>query len=240
MATGDDSEHEWDVFISCHPKQLPYVVDVLTKALENIGQKVYLYERDSEPGTAIADNIFNAAMSSRKTAVCFSEDYLHSEWNLYEAMVAQGVKPSGGRMVPIQLLPCQIPQKYQLVCQLNCTDRLHRRFFWRKLLGALDIPDSSDIADQLNVVYPDGCLDMILRTHMPDIIPNPLPRSECEALRQNPRDNAGPLPVDHQEQMAHLLAAVVFAIIVLLNTICTTMAVLDAEHYLHNYGCPWC
>ncbi|XP_066273802.1 toll-like receptor 2 isoform X2 [Branchiostoma lanceolatum] len=213
MATGGDPEHQWDVFISCHPNQLSYVLEVLTQALENIGQKVYLYERDSEPGAAIADNVFNAAMTSRKTVVCFTQDYLHSEWNLYEAMVAQGVKPSGGRMVPIHLLSCQIPQKYQLVCQLNCTDRLHRRFFWRKLLGALDIPNSSDIAAQLNVAYPEGCLDMLLGRHMPDVVPNPPPRSEYEAPRQRPQQ-AERAHVDHQEQLSHLFAAVFVAIIV--------------------------
>ncbi|XP_078694072.1 toll-like receptor 2 isoform X1 [Branchiostoma floridae x Branchiostoma belcheri] len=215
MAKDSDSVHQWDVFISCHPNQLPYVLGILTQALEDIGQKVYLYERDSEPGAPIADNIFQAAMASRKTVVCFTEDYLHSEWNLYEAMVAQGVKPSGGRMVPIQLLSCQIPPKYQLVCPLNCTDRLHRRFFWRKLLGALDIPDSSEIAAQLNVAYPEGRLDMILGKHMPDVIPDPPPpRSACELPPQNPQDNAELMPVDHQEQLAHLVAAVIVAIIV--------------------------
>ncbi|XP_078592209.1 myeloid differentiation primary response protein MyD88-B-like [Branchiostoma floridae x Branchiostoma japonicum] len=137
----DRTQYEYDLFISCHVKQLPWIIEMLLPALEDppLSLKVYVFERNSLPGEVIADALATAAHTSRKSILVFTQDYLQEEWNQFEANMAQATSPGcNTRCIPLKLHPCQIPDRFQSYHPLDCTSPIMRRFFWFKLLRALD------------------------------------------------------------------------------------------------------
>ena len=85
-----DEEFEFDLFLSCSRENSTYVQEYLIPLLESepFNLKVCYHHRDFELGQDIIQNMANAVYNSRKILVVISDNYLASEYCLYEMNVA--------------------------------------------------------------------------------------------------------------------------------------------------------
>ncbi|MFP4438939.1 MAG: toll/interleukin-1 receptor domain-containing protein [Chloroflexaceae bacterium] len=94
------TEKLFDVFIS-HAFRERDLVDQLARALEAQGLKVFLPERDIQPGEDIVDAIDRAMAESRYTLLIISPAFLDSQWANFET----GVALSRARSHRMQIIP---------------------------------------------------------------------------------------------------------------------------------------
>lgn len=86
---GNQTQNEYDAFISYNADDEPWVIRELLPKLEGEqGWKLCLHHRDFEPGKPIMENITDAIYGSRKTICVISQRYLESEWCSREITLA--------------------------------------------------------------------------------------------------------------------------------------------------------
>ncbi|XP_062583227.1 toll-like receptor 4 [Saccostrea cucullata] len=80
----------FDAFISYAEEDGNFAMNESIAQLENLrGLQLCLSKRDFRPGTEIAANITEAITKSRKTIIVLSENFLHSNWCMFEFNMAR-------------------------------------------------------------------------------------------------------------------------------------------------------
>ncbi|XP_052076849.1 toll-like receptor 4 [Mytilus californianus] len=86
----NDSQYEYDAFISYDNNDRFFVHDKLLPCLEHkAGLKLCIHKRDFLPGNDIAGNITSAIHNSRQVVIMMSHNYLDSYWCMFEYNMAK-------------------------------------------------------------------------------------------------------------------------------------------------------
>jgi toll-like receptor 13 len=103
----------YDAFISYANEDLRFILDVMMPKLEGHGLKLCLHDKDFLPGNNIADNILQAIRDSRKTVAVISEQFLKSEWCLFEFNMArmESIYSRGGNSCLIIVILEDVPTR---------------------------------------------------------------------------------------------------------------------------------
>ena len=143
----EDDNKIYDTFISYSSDDYQYVIfELLTKLEEHQPPyKVCIHQRDFLVGEAIANNIVNAIESSKRTIVILSENYLDSEWCLYEFKVAhsQFLREHKNRIIIVRMEDVdndKMDRDMRVFVSMNTYLERQDPLFMKRLLYALPKP----------------------------------------------------------------------------------------------------
>jgi hypothetical protein len=112
----------YDIFISYSHKDRSWVQDWLLPRLQAAGIEACVDEREFTIGAQLVDSIESAVALSRKVVLVLTPDWLESRWTLFESHLAY-LQGHPGRILPIVLRPCEVPDRYQTLVGADFTDR---------------------------------------------------------------------------------------------------------------------
>ncbi|GFY41487.1 toll-like receptor 2 [Trichonephila inaurata madagascariensis] len=159
---GQDAENGqnyiYDAFVSYNSCDNPWIVKHLIPALENEDPKYKLcvHERDFQIGRLITENILEAIENSRNVILILTEDFIKSEWCMFELHMAQHRLFDDTRDCLILVKFYDINKKLYTknlrylektrTCLTWTEDKTGQKLFWEKMkrvLGApiIDVPD---------------------------------------------------------------------------------------------------
>ena len=84
-------EIDYDAFISYANEDEMNIVDLINKLEANYSFKVCYHRRDFQPGVASLVNMERAIMRSKRTVCFVTENFLKSDWCLWEFMMALNI-----------------------------------------------------------------------------------------------------------------------------------------------------
>ena len=134
-------EFKYDVFISYSSKDKDWVHGELLPTLEKHGLRVCIDFRDFRPGAPSVKEIERATLTSRKTLLILTPDYLHSQWTEFEDLLLQTLEPSNQtlRLIPLLKERCDLPPRLRMLTYVNFIDPDDWDIAWRILLTALGV-----------------------------------------------------------------------------------------------------
>ena len=91
LIDGSDTpnDYRYDAFIFYAGQELIFIKDELVPELENERNlKLSVHQRDFMAGNPIAENIVDAVTRSRKTVLIITNNFLKSDWCIYEFRMA--------------------------------------------------------------------------------------------------------------------------------------------------------
>jgi hypothetical protein len=145
------SESTYDVFISHSQEDRPWVYSELLSRLEGAGLRVLLADRDFAVGTPTTVNAERAIEESDHTLIVLTPEWIASEWNEFEGLLASASDPAGRRrkLIPLMLKPCKLPPRISMLTYANLTVAETRRWQWDRVIRALKGGSSQDGAPAL-------------------------------------------------------------------------------------------
>ncbi|GAB6024281.1 TOLL-like receptor [Chamberlinius hualienensis] len=133
----------FDVFISYHNDDSYFVATEIVPKLENVENPyhVCVHERNFLGGGSIEDTIIEAIKKSTRIIVILTENYIKSEWCMYEFVIAHSVmiEDQCPRVVLIikDELPSEINPNLQIYLNTNTYIEWTDSKFWQRLYFAL-------------------------------------------------------------------------------------------------------
>ena len=133
------TKFDYDVFISYSHADQDWVRGELLKRLEDGGLRVRIDFRDFRPGAPSVKEIERALLTSCKTLLVLTPDYLASAWTEFEALMLQTLDPANQnlRLIPLLKARCDLPLRLKYLTYLNFVDPDDWEWAWRQLLTAL-------------------------------------------------------------------------------------------------------
>jgi hypothetical protein len=118
-------EFDYDVFISYSHHDEGWVWDWLLPRLHEAGLRVCIDRECFEPGAPLATEIERAVLTSRKTLLVLTPDYLTSAWAEMENILVTTLDPAARRrrLIPLLLKKCDLPLRWKALVYLNFTHR---------------------------------------------------------------------------------------------------------------------
>jgi hypothetical protein len=161
MADGN-SDYQYDAFISYSSKDKPWVWNVLLKRLEDNGLKVCIDKRDFPPGPLSIKNIKRAILTSRKTLLVITPDYLKSSWTGFEANLVQTFDPTNERLrfLPLLKEKCEFYLGFTPFTYLNFADPENEELEWERLLSAIKEKPTERLVTS-EVIRLKGCMKVV-------------------------------------------------------------------------------
>jgi len=137
-----DPSYEYDVFISYSHKDEDWVEHTLLKRLEDAGLRVCIDFRDFIPGKPAIINMQDSAMKSRHTVLVLTENWIKSEWTLFESLLTRTKDPAGMRQqtIPLRLQAVDLPDFISGLTWVDFTRADRQELAWRQLLRVLGAP----------------------------------------------------------------------------------------------------
>jgi tetratricopeptide (TPR) repeat protein len=137
--------YDYDVFISYSSVDRDWVRQELLRILEGAGLRVCIDYRDFQPGAPRPEEIQRAVLTSRRTLLILTPDYLTSEWANFGNMMVQFLDPNNRErsMIPLMLTQCELPPRIAYLTPVDfasATVPEDREIERRKLLNALGRP----------------------------------------------------------------------------------------------------
>lgn len=161
------TEYQYDVFISYSHTDQEWVWSELLPRLERVGLKATIDYRDFEPGAPLLNEMERAVLESRKTVLVLTPAYLNSEWTELENILVQTMDPGARqrRLVPVLLRPCEIPLRIRSLVYVDLSHSQLYQVQFPRLLEAVAVGEEvvslpsrpresklyGDIADDSNV-----------------------------------------------------------------------------------------
>jgi len=135
-------QFEYDVFISYSSQDKDWVRGDLLRALEQRGLRVIVDFRDFRPGAPSIKEIERAILTSRKTLLILTPDYLASQWTEFENLLLQTLEPSNQnlRLIPLLKARYDLPIRLRMLTYVNFVDPDDWNIAWTILLTALGAP----------------------------------------------------------------------------------------------------
>ncbi len=156
-----DEAYQYDIFISYSSKDKDWVRGELLRALEERGLRVIIDFRDFRPGAPSIKEIERAVLTSRKTLLILTPDYLQSQWTEFENLLLQTLEPSNQalRLIPLLKAKCELPLRLRMLTYVNFADPDDWNIAWRQLLtalGAAPLPaaPAKETPPAWNLAYP--------------------------------------------------------------------------------------
>ena len=132
----------YDVFISYSSKDRPWVRTELLPRLEAAGLRACIDFRDFAPGAPTVDEIQRAVLTSRKTLLILTPNYLKSAWVEFESLMLQTLDVANRqrRLIPLRKAQCEIPLRISYLTYIDFAEADDLEFAWSRLLTALGAP----------------------------------------------------------------------------------------------------
>jgi hypothetical protein len=132
----DNSNYQYDAFISYSSKDRPWVKELLRK-LEGQNIKVCIDYRDFIPGMPSIKNIEQAVINSHKTLLILTSNYLESEWTEFENILLQPLDPANQklRLLPLLKQKCELPLRLRALTYLNFANPEDEALEWQRLMN---------------------------------------------------------------------------------------------------------
>ena len=111
------SKFKYDIFISYSHKNSDWVTGILVPKLENHGFKVFIDVRDFRGGSFSVIEMERAVNSSKRVILVLTNEYLKSQWTMFENVMGQTLDPaaSNRKIIPILRNKCKIPLRLQIL-----------------------------------------------------------------------------------------------------------------------------
>lgn len=130
-----------DVFVSYHPADKAWVRGELLPRLDRAGLRYLVDYRDFAIGASKIVNIENAVASSRHTLIVVTPDWLASDWNSFQGLLASSADPAGveRKLLPLILKPARLPARIAYLEAIDLTDEHERAFQMDRLIRGLTV-----------------------------------------------------------------------------------------------------
>ncbi|CAL1272719.1 unnamed protein product [Larinioides sclopetarius] len=144
--------YAFDAFVSYNSNDNYWVAKYLIPSLEHMNPKYKLciHERDFQVGRLITENILEAIETSRNVILILTEDFIKSEWCMFELHMAQHRLFDDSRdcliLVKLNGIDKKVYTKNLLylektrVCLTWTKDKTDRKLFWERMRKALGGP----------------------------------------------------------------------------------------------------
>ncbi|MEA5449369.1 TIR domain-containing protein [Leptolyngbya sp. CCNP1308] len=142
--SGDPSDsYEYDVFISYSTADKAWVRGELLTRLRQAGLKVCIDYEDFRLGAPAIKEIERSAMTSRKTLLVLTPNYLQSGWTEFERYLLQTPDPNNRelRLLPMLKEACELPPSIGYLSYVNFTDPEELDIAWRQVFRAFGIAE---------------------------------------------------------------------------------------------------
>ncbi|MBS1967055.1 MAG: TIR domain-containing protein [Chloroflexi bacterium SZAS-1] len=136
----NDASDLADVFISYHPADKAWVRQTLLPLLEQQnGLRAIVDWRDFEIGVPKVMNVEKAVMGSRSTLIVLTSEWVQSEWNAFQELLASTADPSGvqRKLLPVMLRACTPPPRIAMRDIADLTDPDERDEQLQRLMRSL-------------------------------------------------------------------------------------------------------
>lgn len=135
----DQSQFAYDVFISYSHADRNWVRGELLKQLEASGLRVCIDYRDFRPGAPSVTEMERAVLTSRKTLLVLTPDYVASVWAEFESLMLQTLDPAARqrRIIPLLKARVELPLRIRYLNSADFSDPLDQALAWTRLLNAL-------------------------------------------------------------------------------------------------------
>ena len=145
-----DKSYEYDVFISYSTADKAWVRGELLVRLEKAGLKACIDYRDFRAGAPAVKEIERAAMTSRKTLLVLTPNYLTSGWTEFERYLLQTQDPTNEelRLLPVLKESCELPSSIGYLSYVNFTDPEELDIAWMQVFRAFGIVEEEPEAPQ--------------------------------------------------------------------------------------------
>ncbi len=136
----DQTEFNYDVFISYSHADKAWVRGELLKRLEAGGLRACIDTRDFRPGAPIVKEMERAVLTSRRTLIVLTPSYLKSAWTEFETLLLQTLDPANQnlRLLPLLKEKCDVPLRIRYLGYVDFVDEPESA--WERLLSALSAP----------------------------------------------------------------------------------------------------
>ena len=136
----DQTEFNYDVFISYSHADKAWVRGELLKRLEASGLRACIDTRDFRPGAPSVTEMERAVLTSRKTVLVLTPDYVASAWTEFETLMLQTLDPAARqrRIVPLLKAHVELPLRISYLSYVDFSDPQDEALAWTRLLNALD------------------------------------------------------------------------------------------------------
>ncbi len=130
-----------DVFVSYHPADKAWVRGELLPRLDRAGLRYLVDYRDFAIGAPKIVNIENAVAGSRHTLIVVTPDWLASDWNSFQGLLASSADPAGveRKLLPLILKPARLPARIAYLEAIDLTDEHERAFQMDRLIRGLTV-----------------------------------------------------------------------------------------------------
>ena len=144
------SSSVYDVFISYSHHNEDWVIRWLLPKLRVAGLSVCVDKECFEPGAPSLTEMERAVLTSRKTVIVLTPDYLRSEWAEFENILAQTLDPAARRrrLIPLMLERCELPLRVRALTYLDFTWPQEQEGQLKRLIRACQRADRSESAVQ--------------------------------------------------------------------------------------------
>lgn len=128
-----------DVFISYHPADKAWVRTDLLPRFDRAGLSYIVDYRDFAIGAPKIVNMENAVEHSRHTLIVLTPDWLASDWNNLQGLLAQSTDPIGveRKLLPLVLKTTSLPKRIAYIEAIDATDEGDRAFQLERLIQSL-------------------------------------------------------------------------------------------------------
>jgi nucleoside phosphorylase len=128
-----------DVYISYHESDETWVTETLLSRLEAAGLTAIVDYRDFEIGLPRLVNIERAVERSRHTLIVMTPEWVESDWNAFQGLLASTEDPSGlqQKLIPLKLRPCKPPARIAMLEILDLTNLARREAQMERLVQLL-------------------------------------------------------------------------------------------------------
>jgi hypothetical protein len=139
-----EAKFEYDVFISYSSKDKAWVRGELLPRLEASSLRVCIDYRDFRPGAPSVTEIERAVLTSRKTVLVLTPDYVASAWTEFETLMLQTLDPAARqrRIVPLLKVRVELPLRVSYLSYVDFSDPQDEALAWTRLLNALGTSDT--------------------------------------------------------------------------------------------------
>ncbi len=142
------TEHfAYDVFISYSHRDEDWVTRTLLPRLEAAGLRVCVDFRDFEIGAPSVTEMERAVVTSRKTLLVLTPNYLASAWTEFESVMLQTLDPANRQRRLIGLLKArsELPLRISYLSYVDFVEPNDPAFTWNRLLTALSTSSGSPL-----------------------------------------------------------------------------------------------
>ena len=142
--------YDYDVFISYSTADKAWVRGELLTRLQKAGLKVCIDYENFRLGAPAIKEIERAAMTSRKTLLVLTPNYLRSGWAEFERYLLQTQDPTNTdlRLLPVLKEACDLPPSVSYLSYVNFTDPEELDIAWKQVFRAFGIVEVEAVPPQ--------------------------------------------------------------------------------------------